>query len=114
MHKKRQSKHLEFDREPKAVTEMKREAKREETKKKIKSKKKKVIFIIIILIVLSLAISLGISTHKWKTIVKDMAINQPSIVKDIQGNEIAKLGSEKKKKTISEIPDNLKNAYVAI
>ncbi len=114
MHKKRKSKHLELDKEPKAVTEMKREARREETKKKIKSKKKKVIFIIIILVVLSLAISLGISTHKWKTIVKDMAINQPSIVKDIQGNEIAKLGSEKKKKTISEIPNNLKNAYVAI
>lgn len=114
MPRRKKSKHLDSDREPKAITEMKREAKKEETKKNIKSKKKKVIAILIILVIIFFAINLGISTHKWKTIVKDMAINQPSVVKDIQGNEIAKLGSEKKKKTISKIPDNLKNAYVAI
>lgn len=34
MPQKRKSKHLESDKEPKAVTEMRREAKREETKKK--------------------------------------------------------------------------------
>lgn len=114
MSKRKISKHLDSDREPKAITEMKRETKKEETKRNIKSKKKKIIAILIILVIIFFAVNLGISAHKWKTIVKDMAINQPSTITDINNNEIAKIGNEKKKKTISKIPDNLKNAYVAI
>ncbi len=39
-----------------------------------------------------------------------MTLNENSIVKDINGNTIATLGSEIKKKVVSynEIPDNLK------
>ena len=45
-----------------------------------------------------------------------MLINENSVVVDANGNQIAKLGSERKQKkvSISEIPVNLKNAYVAI
>ena len=45
-----------------------------------------------------------------------MLINESSIVKDTDGNTIATLGSEKKKKfiTYEEMPSDLKNAYVAI
>lgn len=45
-----------------------------------------------------------------------MLINENSIVLDNNGNELAKLGSERKqiKIDISQMPANLKNAYVAI
>ncbi len=83
------------------------------------TKKKKIIKIVIILVlifIISLGIWLGIVTHRWKTIAKDMLLDENSIVKDTTGNVIAKLGSEKKKEKVklSDMPNNLKNAYVAI
>ncbi|MCI8444275.1 MAG: penicillin-binding protein [Clostridia bacterium] len=111
------------DQEPKAVKKMKNEKRKKQHKKEIvkeKTKKKKklkrILIIILIFIVLILGISLGISAHTWKMLAKDMILNENSMVKDIDGNTIATLGSEKKKKTVTakEIPMNLKNAYVAI
>ena len=77
---------------------------------------KKVIMFIIIAIILVLAIRVGITTHKWKTLAKDMMIQENSIVKDIDNNTIAEIGSNKNKKYIklNNMPNNLKNAYVAI
>ena len=45
-----------------------------------------------------------------------MSKNETSIVKDTDGNTIAEIGGEKAKNKVSasEIPNNLKNAYVAI
>lgn len=128
--KRKKAKRIKYEQEqePKAVQEMKKNKNKKNNKKvdtkiekeerKIRKKKKirRIIFLIIVIIILIFGIKLGISTHTWKTLAKDMTLNENSVVKDIDGNEIAKLGSEKKKITVSsnEIPSNLKNAYVAI
>ncbi len=110
----------EKDIEPKAIKEMKRKKKIEEniqeTKQKAGKKFKKILLVIILITILYLGISIGISTHTWKSLAQDMILNENSAVIDTDGTTIAKLGSEKKKITIesNEIPDNLKNAYVAI
>ena len=86
-------------------------------KKAIRKKKiKKIIITVIMLVIVILAIILGISTYQWKQITTDMFTNENSVVVDSDGNVIAELGSERKKIKIesSEIPENLKNAYVAI
>ena len=86
--------------------------------KQIKPKKKikRIVITILLVIIIILGISLGISSHRWKSLAQQMIINENSIVLDIDNNEIAKIGSEKKQKTISlaNMPENLKNAYVAI
>lgn len=93
------------------------------SKKKRKKKEKKklrklkiVILIIIIISIIVLGIKLGISTNRWKILAQDMIKNEASTVKDTDGNTIAELGSEKNRENIklSDIPNNLKNAYVAI
>ena len=58
----------------------------------------------------------AISVNTWKSLVQEMSKNENSIVKDTAGKVIAEIGSEKAKNKISssEIPSNLKNAYVAI
>ena len=124
------SKHRYKDKEelPKAVLEMKgkkenisetEDSSKKKKKKgsKLKNKKiKKAIFIIITVIILFYGVKLAIYTHNWKMLAKDMTLNENSIVKDLDGKVIAKIGSEKKKKVVSydKIPNNLKNAYIAI
>ena len=77
--------------------------------------KKKVIIIILISII-SLAVVLGVSSNRWANLAKEMANNENSVVLDSTGNIIATLGVERKNKKISlqDMPENLKNAYVAI
>ena len=115
---------------PKAVEEMKNNQKREvkkryrkkqeaDLKEKLPRKKKKIkkiLLSLLVLVILISAISIGISTHRWKLLAKDMANNENSVIKDIDGNIIATLGSEKKKETVpsGQMPEKLKNAYVAI
>ena len=79
-------------------------------------KLKKFIIIVILIIILILGIYLGITSHRWKTLAKGMLVNENSVVQDTDGVTIATLGSERKNKKISlsEMPENLKNAYVAI
>ena len=124
------SKHRYKEKEelPKAVLEMKGKkekvsetdntSKRKRKKDtKLKNKKlKKALFIIITIIILFYGIKLAIYTHNWKMLAKDMTLNENSIVKDLDGKDIAKIGSEKKKEVVSfdKIPNNLKNAYIAI
>ena len=93
--------------------------KKEDIRKKEKKTKRKFIKIILIICLIIIIISgivLGISSNRWKTLAKEMVANKNSIVIDTNGKEIAKLGCERKNKQISlsEIPDDLKNAYVAI
>ena len=85
--------------------------------KKDKSKNVlKIVIIFIVILIICFGTWLGIITHRWKIIAKDMLLDENSIVKDTSGNVIAKLGSEKKKEKVklSDMPNNLKNAYVAI
>ena len=82
-----------------------------------KTKKiKKIILAILVLFIISVGITLGISANRWKMLAKEMLINENSIVLDKAGKEIATLGCERKNETIklSNMPKNLKNAYVAI
>lgn len=124
MKKKRTMVKNKNEQEPKAIKEMKKgkekkvdkKAQKEEKKLRKRKKLKRIIVFFIIIVVLIYGIKLGISTHNWKKLAKDMTLNETSVVLDIDGNEIAKLGCEKKKITVTsdKIPGNLKDAYVAI
>lgn len=92
----------------------KKKEKEKEKKSKIKWKRKIVIFFMIVTIICS--VFLAIESRKWKKLAKDMFIGENSVVVDVNNNVIAKLGSEQKniKVSYSDIPDNLKNAYISI
>lgn len=96
-------------------------AKKIKNDKEIPEKKKhpilkKIVLVLICILVLFLIVRLIISTHRWKSLAKDMLLNEGSIVLDSDGNTIATLGSEKGKIKVSfeQIPDNLKEAYISI
>lgn len=76
----------------------------------------KLILLFLVILIFGSVIKLGISFYRWKLLATDMFINESSVVLDFEGNVIATLGSNKRKETVSfdSIPDNLKNAYVAI
>ena len=67
----------------------KRRSKKNSTKKK---KIKKIVLITILIIILIGGIILGVSAHRWKTLATEMMNNENSIVIDVEGNTIAKLG----------------------
>ena len=110
---KRKEQELIEDEEKEYINPRRKKGKEKNKKHK---KIKRIILIIIIICIIIFGINLGITTHAWKTLAKDMIPNEFSVVRDTEGNTIATLGSEKKKEkiSISEIPNNLKNAYVAI
>ena len=90
-----------------------------EKENKIKSKKFKrikIVLIILLILIVFTAIKTGIFIANWQSLAQDMISNTPSQVLDIQGNVIAEFGTNKNTKNVSfnEMPDNLKNAYVAI
>ena len=106
----KKSKIQDQDLEPKAIQEMKQKKKEkkdikieknDKPKKNKKIKKLKIVLIIVSAIIIILGIKLAISAHIWKTMAKDMTLNENSIVKDTNGNTIATLGSEVKKKVVS-------------
>lgn len=101
---------------PKAFQKDKAAAKSQGKKNKKHSKFKKFILIVVVVAIVVVGIFLGISANTWKNLAEDMLTNENSIVLDTDGNEIAKIGSERKNEKISweDIPDNLKNAYIAI
>lgn len=86
-------------------------------KKEQKSNSKlKIVLVIIFILILVLAIYSGVSIFKWQNLARDMMQNTSSVILDTDENIIAELGSEKNRKNISyeNIPDNIKNAYIAI
>ena len=97
------------------ITKRSKKKKAEQTEKKHPIIRK-IVKILIIGIIIFLIIRLAITTHRWKKLAKDMLANENSVVLDIDGNIIAKIGEEKIKKTVSSdnIPKDLKNAYVSI
>lgn len=85
-------------------------------KPKINIKKIKTILTIIFILIIGLAIKTGLYISNWQNLAKDMIYNSPSSVFDTDGNVIAEIGNSKKTKNValSEIPDNLINAYISI
>lgn len=85
-------------------------------KPKINIKKIKTILTIIFILIIGLAIKTGLYISNWQNLAKDMIYNSPSSVFDTDGNIIAEIGNSKKTKNValSEIPDNLINAYISI
>ncbi len=79
-------------------------------------KKIKIILIIIFALIIILAVKTGIYIARWQNLAQDMIVNKPSQVLDTDGDVIAELGNNKKTKNVSlsQMPNNLKNAYVAI
>lgn len=96
--------------------EGKRKNKKNRKLKKANKKLTRIIAIVILIAIVIIGISMGVSAHRWKKLAKEMLTNQNSIVIDTDGNTIAKLGCEKKNKTISlnDMPENLIKAYVSI
>lgn len=86
------------------------------SKKKFDFRKLKIILILLFILIIFLAIRTGISISRWQNLAQDMISNTPSKVLDTSGEVIAELGNNKNTKniSISEMPDNLKNAYISI
>lgn len=88
-------------------------------KKEPKSLKSRFIKFIVIILILFLIVSIGYLAFKaytFKTLTKEMFNNSTSTVFDSNKNVIAEIGSERNRDNIklSEMPNNLKNAYIAI
>ena len=88
-------------------------------KKEPKSLKSRFIKFIVIILTLFLIVSIGYLAFKayiFKTLAKEMFNNSTSTVFDSNKNVIAEIGSERNRDNIklSEMPNNLKNAYIAI
>ena len=79
-------------------------------------KKIKIILIIIFTLIILLAIYTGISVSRWQNLAQDMIANSPSQVLDADGKVITEIGNNKNIKNVSltDIPNNLKNAYISI
>ena len=104
---------------------IKRQANRKNDKNKKKNNKKtnspkkkiiKIILIVILIIIIVMLIRAIISMVSFNQMAKEMIQNLPSTIVDSTGNEITKVGEERNRENISfdEMPENLKDAYVAI
>ena len=92
---------------------------KESKKKESKSLKSRFIKFIIIVLILFIIVSicyLAFKAYTFKVLTKEMFFNSTSTVFDSNKNVIAEIGIERNRDNIklSEIPDNLKNAYVSI
>ena len=76
---------------------------------------KKIITVLIVLVVF-FAIFFGVKASTWKKLITGMELQTNSTIVDKNGDKIETIGSEKKKvkKTFEQIPQDLKDAYVAI
>ena len=88
-------------------------------KKEPKSLKSRFIKFIVIILILFLIVSIGYLAFKaytFKTLAREMFNNSTSTVFDSNKNVIAEIGSERNRDNIklSDMPNNLKNAYIAI
>ena len=92
--------------------------KKEQTvdKKPIKKRILKFILITLILLIIILGVKFGIKTKKFQEIAQEMIQNENSQIVDKSGEEIAVIGSSRKRENVefSEIPENLVNAYISI
>ena len=86
----------------------------EEKIKKKKRRKRKLLCVFIIFLIL--LIMYLISLYKWGKIMKDIISCENSVIVDLNGNVIAVLGESRIRQNVnlSEVPNNLKNAYIAV
>lgn len=96
-----------------------RKEKRIKENEEIKKPKKhffKAFLKLILIIILLSAILFAISFYNWKNLATSMISLTPSTVLDNNGETIASIGNEKIYQNVKfeDIPDNLKNAYIAI
>lgn len=118
--KGKKAKKKELDEELKTNKNRKKKQKKsqiESDEEKTKFRKiKKILLILFLIVIFILGIISFLAVNNWKKISSDMMSATSSQVYDSQGNVIAEIGSERKKINISysQIPDNLKNAYIAI
>ena len=84
--------------------------------KTLKSRFIKFIIFVLILIIIASICYLVYKAYIFKTLAKEMLNNSTSTVFDSNKNVIAEIGSERNRENVklSEIPDNLKNAYISI
>lgn len=101
------------DRGTKKHTKSKSSKKQMDDKKKRRNKRFNRIFLLLYAI---FSIYIIFSHFKWKNLVLPMMNNQNSVIVDQNGNILETIGTERKKDyiSISQIPDNMKNAYVDI
>ena len=87
-----------------------------DTKTRIKKMIIKILIRVLIIVLVILFILFIISLIRFTSIAKQMIKNAPSIIVDTSEEKIGEIGSERNRKNISfeEMPDDLKNAYVAI
>lgn len=83
------------------------------------TKQHKILKIVILILVVAIILSIlafFISLVKWKNLATAMINNINSEILDTDGNTIAYIGSERigENVSLSDIPDNLINAYIAI
>lgn len=81
-----------------------------------KFKKVKFVLILLFIIIIVSAIKSGIYIASWQNLAQDMIANRSSTVLDTSGNIIAEIGNSKitSHLSLSEIPENLKDAYISI
>ena len=84
--------------------------------KTLKSRFIKFIIFALILIIIASICYLVYKAYTFKTLAKEMFNTSTSTVFDSNKNVIAEIGSERNRENVklSEIPDNLKNAYISI
>lgn len=92
---------------------------KKKTKKESKTLKSRFIKFIIFALILFLLTLICFFTYKayiFKTLAKEMFNNKTSTVFDSNKNVVAEIGSERNRDNVklSDIPNNLKNAYVSI
>lgn len=87
-----------------------------EKKPKKKSKMKKIVILILFIGVVVFAIKTALSIHQWQELALTMAKNEASQVLDSEGETIAEIGNQRNRENVAfhQMPENLKNAYVAI
>lgn len=111
---KEMKKDKELEKNPKYKTKKNKKENNSKVKEKKKSGFKKFIIIVFIILLLSMIMSLVNSAFIWRKLALDMTKNENSVVQDIDGNIIGKIGCERKSIKVENIPKRLKNAYVAI
>ena len=91
-----------------------KEFKIKENEKKKKSLKP--LFFLLIFITIFLGVIYSLSYLKWKKLALLIFNNEASIVYNSENEEIARIGDERKQENVSysEIPENLKDAFVSI
>lgn len=103
-HKKENARNIKQDIKPKKIMT--------DRKRRLNEKRNKVIIFIYVIFISYLIFS----AFKWRGLILPMMKNENSQIVDVSGNVLEIVGSERKKSnvTLSQIPDNLKNAYIDI